>query len=219
MNLLPPTTPQFGLNYATGWIGFLQHTTFVSRGIEWFTRYWRAKSAPAVSHVFVVTGDTQCVEANADGVDVESLDEYFGNPACTVFLRRPRGWTPELGDRIAQAALKYKGIPYDYELIAADALSYSLVGHLVNGVTGDALDNVLTDLADSDHEMICDKLAILALQAQSELHPLGTLTLPARENNPQRLFTDDTLFEPEVTQIKGHPANLPTPQPPETSGK
>ena len=152
--------------------------------------------------MFVVIGDGQCLEANADGVDVEPLREYFQTRGCTAYLRRPKLWTADLGNRIAQEALKYKGLPYDYDLIVADAMSYSLVGRLVNEITRDALDGVLTGLADSDGRMICDKLAVVAMQAQSELHPLGTLKLPARENNPQRLFADDEVFEAEVTMIK-----------------
>ena len=209
MNILPPSIPQFGVNYDTGWIGFLAHDTFVARGIEWFTRHWSGRGAiPAVSHVFVVVGDGQCIEANADGVDVEPLSEYFQTPGCTVYLRRPKLWTAVLGHRIAAEALKYKGLPYDYDLIVADAMSYSLVGRLMNEVTRDALDGVLTSLADSDGKMICDKLAVVAMQAQPELHPLGTLKLPARENNPQRLFADDGIFEADVTMIKGCVTNL-----------
>ncbi len=203
MTLLPPSQPQFQLNYDLGWIGFLAHHTFVARGIGWFTRFWRGQDLPSISHVFVIVGDGQLIEANSDGVDLEPLSEYTQNPGCSVYLRQPRNWTPDLGRRIAAEALKYKGLPYDFDLIAADALSYSLFGHLFNHLTGDALDRVLTSLADSDGKMICDKVAAVAMQAQPELRALGTLKLPARENNPQRLFADDELFTPDVTVIRG----------------
>ncbi len=205
MNTQPPEHPQFGVNYDVGWIGFVSHDSFVARGIRWFTRHWR-RQTPGVSHVFVVIGENQCIEANGDGVEIESLDEYFLASDYTTYLRQPIGWTPALGARIAAEALKYKGLPYDYDLILADAVSYSLLGRLVNGLTRDSLDAVLTSLTDSEGAMICDKLAAVAIQAQPELRP--RLTLPARQNNPQRLFGDDQLFAPDVTVIQGGPANI-----------
>ena len=120
-------------------------------------------------------------------------------------MRRPKGWTPELGKRIACEAFKYAGDSYDYKLIVADAASYSIAGRLLNKITKDALDSVLTDIADSRGAVICDELAALAMQAQPELHQLGTLKDPARENNPQRLFGDDDLFDADVTMIPGTP--------------
>lgn len=203
MNLLPPSKPQFGINYDVGWIGFLSHSSFIARGIGWFTRWWRGANIPSVSHVFVIIAPGQLIEANGSGVEVESLDEYTRKPGCTVYLRKPLGWTPALGQRIASEAMKYKGLKYDYDLIAANAVSYSLFGRLMNGLTRDALDRVITELADSDNAMICDKLAVVAMQPQPELRPLGTLKEPACTNNPQKLFGDDVLFLPDVTVIKG----------------
>lgn len=203
MNLLKPSQAQFGINYNVGWIGFLSHSTFIARGIGWFTRWWRGANVPAVSHVFVITDIGQLIEANGSGVEVGSLDEYTRKPGCTVYLRQPLGWTPALGQRIASEALKYRGLKYDYDLIVADAFNYSLFGRLLNGLTRDAANRVLSDLADSEGAMICDEVAIRAMQAQAELKPLGTLREPPGVNNPQRLFGDDVLFLPDVTVIKG----------------
>jgi hypothetical protein len=195
----------YGADYRIGDIGFVSRDSFLSRGIRWFTRHWRFKN-PAVSHVFVVTGEGRLIEANADGVELEPLSEYLGDPACTVYFRSVAAWTPELGARIAAGAMQYAGLKYDYDLILADAVSYSLLGRLVNGLTRDSLDAVLTDLATSKGAMICDQVAVTALQAVPSLRALGTLRMPAARNNPQRLFGDDELFRPEVAMIRGRTA-------------
>lgn len=205
MKILDPQKPAYGSNYGAGWIGFVAHDSFLARGIKWFTRHWRVQT-PGVSHVFVVIGDNQCIEANGSGVEIGSLDEYFLASQYTCYLRRPAGWTPDLGARIAEAARQFDGRKYDYDLIAVDAVNYSLVGRLLNRLTRGAIYSVMSDIASSDGEMICDQLAALALQAQPELRPL--LNLPAAQNNPQRLFGDDNIFAPEVTMIKGGPVNV-----------
>src|SRR5579863_2701356 len=104
-----PSKPQFGINYDVGWIGFVWHDSFVADGIAWFTRWYR-KGNPIVDHVFVVTGENQIVEANADGVDVDPLIGYTTSPGYSLYLREPRNWTPDLGNRIANKALSFKGV-------------------------------------------------------------------------------------------------------------
>jgi hypothetical protein len=201
--VLPPSSPRWTENYDLGWIGFVHHRSLLADGITWLTRYWRAPRAPSVSHVFIVSGPSMCIEANGDGVDEDSLDQYFRDPKYTVYLRKPRSWTLDLGGLIVTAARKYKGLPYDFKLLTADALSYSLIGHLVNELRHNEMDAYLTKLADNPRQMICDKLAAVAMRKQPELARLGTMRLPARENNPQRLFCDDALFYYNVTTIVG----------------
>lgn len=202
MNLLPTTTARYGANYDLGWIGFVHHHTFISDGIDWFTRWYRKVHDPAVSHVFVVSGDNQCLEANANGVDHDSLDQYFLDPRYTVYLRKPFQWTPDLGLRIVKAASCFVGFPYDFDLIAADAISNSIIGHIANQLSHDELDKWLTKAADSPKEMICDKVAALAMSEQPELAGLGTLAMPAARNNPQMLFEDERIFFNNVTVIR-----------------
>jgi hypothetical protein len=196
-------TLSFDADYDIGSIGFLDHPGFIQRGIEWFTRHWRDKTTPAVDHVYVVIGDGRIVEANGDGVDVEPLNEYLLDPACRLYFRRVRGWTPDLGGRIAAEALKYEGLRYDYGLIVADAIGYSIAGRLIDRITDGAVYATLANLAAGKRRMICDELACVAMQAQPDLHPLGTLKFPAAQNNPQRLFGDEELFEPEVVMVRG----------------
>lgn len=204
MTIITADTPIWGKAYDVGHIGFVQHRdSFISRAIAWFTRWWRKDNTPWVSHVLVVTGYDACIEANADGVDPGNLSSYFTDPSYTVYFRRPIHWTRQLGERIVTEAVKYGGVPYDFKLIVADALAYSIVGHIVDGLTGGELNEHLTKLASSPKRMICDKLAVLALQVQPELKDLGTLKEPARENNPQKLFEDEQLFTDRTYCVVG----------------
>jgi hypothetical protein len=132
MNLIS-IKPQFRSNYDAGYIGF----TFtdecpVSEGIAFFER-WNRLSDIRVSHVFVVTGDVELVEAQMEhGVQKDSIAKYFNDPHTIVFFRKPRGWSPELGQRIASAAASKIGTPYATGLIVADLLADSFLGHWLN---------------------------------------------------------------------------------------
>lgn len=203
MTIIPVDLIIYGQHYAPGWIGFVHHHSLIATAIMWFTKWWRRHGNPSVSHVFVVSGSNSCVEANADGVDETELSAYFTDPKYTVYFRKPIGWSADLGDRIVSEARKYLGAPYDFKLIAADAFSYSLVGRIVNGLTGGELDEHLTKMAASPKKMICDKLAVLAMQAQPELRDVGTIRQPARENNPQKLFEDERLFADRTYAVVG----------------
>lgn len=204
MTIITVDPPIWGQHYGPGWIGFVQHRdSFISRAIAWFTRWWRKDETPWVSHVLVVTGHDACIEANSDGVDPGPLSTYFTDSSYTIYFRKPIGWTPELGERIVTEAAKYGGVPYDFKLIVADALAYTIVGHIVDGLTGGELNEHITKLASSPKRMICDKLAVLAMQAQPELKELGTLKQPARENNPQKLFEDEQVFADRTYCVVG----------------
>ena len=67
--------PAYGDNYKAGFVGFT-HTgsTLLSKGIAHFTR-WSRLSDIHVSHVLIVTGENECVEAvGGRGVVKSSLD-------------------------------------------------------------------------------------------------------------------------------------------------
>ena len=203
MILIPAKAPKWTQNYHFGWIGFVHHHSRLAEAIAWMTRWWRGPKQPFVSHVFIVSSQNTCLEAINAGVKETNLAQYFNHPRCTVYLRQPRGWTFQQGAAIVKEAAKYRDYDYDFALLGADAISYSIIGKILNDLCGDALDNLLTRIADDPRKMICDKLAVLAMQSRPELRSIGTLALPARENNPQRLFADDAIFEPHVTELKG----------------
>ncbi|PWU18925.1 MAG: hypothetical protein C5B50_07865 [Verrucomicrobia bacterium] len=88
---LQSTTPLYGANYSRGYIGFVAEDTsdFVSQGIAYLTRR-EDRSGIAVTHVLVVTGENECVEALAHGVVRSPLAPYFDSPR-PIFLKAPVG--------------------------------------------------------------------------------------------------------------------------------
>ncbi len=83
-------TPKFVENYDVGYIGFTYTAgSLISEGVAWFER-WARMSDIKVSHVFVVTGDDQLVEAHIEhGVVAASIGKYFDDPKTQVFFRQP----------------------------------------------------------------------------------------------------------------------------------
>jgi hypothetical protein len=203
MKIVEVQSLTWGRDYGPGWVGFVGHHSLLARAINWFTRWWRHDGEPSVSHTFLVTGPDECIEANAGGIERSGLAQYLADPRYRVYFRQPRGWTPEMGARLAAAAEPYIGYDYDFDLLFADALSYSVIGRRVNGLSKNELDEWITHLAESPRETICSGVVSLALQSQPELAGRGSLRLPARENNPQMLFSDEEVFEPQVTMICG----------------
>lgn len=199
-------SPVWGQHYDRGWIGFVHHHSFIAAGIWWFTKWWRKAGVPPVSHVLVVGGPDSCIEAQPPTVQENPLSNYFKDKRYTVYFRKPVGWTFDLGNRIAAEARKYVGTDYGENLLVADAASYSIVGRILNGATADQLDSLLTKIGDSPKTVICDKLAVLAMQVQAELQGKGTLIEPARKNNPQKLFGDEQLFYERVYAVTGKAA-------------
>jgi hypothetical protein len=204
MNLLPPITPdKLDWPKLTGYIGFVHHHSFIADGIAWFTRWYRHDHEPSVSHVLGISGPNLCIEANADGVDEDSMDPYLQDPKCTVYLRKPLQWTPEIGARIVAKGREYVGCKYDDVLIVADALNNTLLGHALNGLTHDQIAKWLVKMMDDPKRMICSEVWDLAMAAQPEYAGLGTLKEPAAMNNPQSLFSDEEIFARDVITVKG----------------
>lgn len=191
------------MNYDVGWIGFVHHNdSFISGGIEWFTRWYRYGN-PSVTHVFGVSGENTCIEANADGVDEDVLDQYFNDPQYTVYFRKPAGLTPEIAASLIAKARTYVGCKYDDALIAAEALNNTLLGHIINGLTHDEVAEWMARFLGDPEKEICDEVWHLALAAQPEYAGRGTLAQPAAMNNPQELFGDEMVFAQRVTVIPG----------------
>ncbi|MEI6209759.1 MAG: hypothetical protein WCP20_23485 [Desulfuromonadales bacterium] len=140
--------PEFNKNYTIGSIGFSYNVTSpVSKGIAWFTR-WDRMSDIKVSHALVVTGANECVEASAskNRVGCASLDEYFNDEHCLIFFRKPVHLTSEIAQKIVQTAKEQVGKRYDYSLIAAQAVTGSFIGHLINDIfKGDSVKSSMKD--------------------------------------------------------------------------
>ena len=191
-------TPEFHKTHDVGYIGFTYfNESFVSKGIAYFTR-WSKLSEITVSHALVVTGENECIEARADDnlVTKSALTRYFDEPKCSIFFRKPRSWTEDIGRRIAQTALAQEGAGYDYGLIVSDLVKGSFLGHLIAGCFKGQKEDVLTKLLNNDRRWICSELAAYALDEQPEYHDKGILNKEADTITPQELFEDGTVFEP-----------------------
>lgn len=198
--------PQYGVNYARGYIGFtMTHGNFISDGIAYFER-WVRMGDIAVSHVFIVAGDNELVEAHIEhGVQRDCISKYFDDPNVLVFFRKPRGLTPAMADIIADAAASKLGCPYATPLILAEALANTVVGHEVNKLLDDKPNEAVSDLA-SDIEpkaFICSGLGAYALRQGFAPNRPGVLAKPINTINPQMLFEDTEIFEDWVNQ-SGH---------------
>ena len=186
----------YGRNYRPGYIGFtFREDQFLSDGIAWFTR-WERYSDIRVSHVFVVAGADECIEAHKhSGVCAAGLGDRFEDPQCKVFFRKPRGWTMDIGWRIVECAARQLGMKYDTSLIGAHAIAGSFLGRALRAVFGDKPEDLLTAIFDSEEQWICSELGAYCLDEQPEYHDRGILARPNRTINPQELFEDREIFE------------------------
>ncbi len=199
--LLQPIIPKFGVNYATGHIGFTYTGGFVASSVAYFER-WNRSNGLKVTHVFVVSGENECVEAHIDeGVARVPLTKYFADPVCQVFFRQPRGWSPELGRRIAETAASKVGSHYNTSLILAEAAADTFMGHWLNRLLGSWPNRIMSRACDRSGHWICSQLVAYALAQQLELQGRGVLRFPFDLIDPQELFEDEEIFEPWPTQL------------------
>jgi len=191
-------SPEFHTTHDIGYIGFTYFDeSFVSRGIAYYTR-WSRLSEITVSHALIVTGENECIEALAEKnrVTKSPLEKYFRNPKCAIFFRKPFQWSEEIGNRISTTALTQNGTKYDYNLIAADMVRGSFIGHLISGCFKGRKSDILTKLLNDDKRWICSELAAYALDEQPEYKDRGILNKEAATITPQELFEDATVFTP-----------------------
>jgi hypothetical protein len=196
------TAPAFGENYGTGWIGFTdRHDNPISDGIAYFERWEIDPDGIHVEHVFIVTGETTCVEALARGVQKSSLSDYFTDPNCRTYFRRPAAWTPAMGQAITDTAISHIGDKYGYGIIVADLLANTFIGHQLNRLTNNAPNRIISKLLDRPREEVCSELVALCMQSVAVLANRGCLDLPARLITPQDLFVDSAVFDPGFWRV------------------
>lgn len=187
--------PVFGDNYKPGYIGFT-HTgsSLLSTGIAYFTR-WSRLSDIHVSHILVVTGNNECVEAlGGKGVVKSPLNKYFDDPKTQIFFRRPRKCTASVGQRIAETALAQVGTKYDNLLVAAQMLEGSFLRRWMMSHFQDTPDHFVGRLLNRDSRWICSELAAYCLDCQPEYADKGVLAKPNYAIDPQELFEDQEIF-------------------------
>jgi len=187
--------PTYGDNYKAGYIGFTHSgSNLVARGITWFTR-WSRLSDLHVSHVLVVTGENECVEAVMDkGVVKSPLDKYFNDPRTQIFFRKPRKCSATVGTRIAETALAQVGTRYDHLLLAAQMLEGSFLRRWIHSAFRESPDRFVGRLLNRDERWICSELAAYCLDCQPEYADKGVLAQPHYAIDPQELFEDQEIF-------------------------
>lgn len=184
-----------------GWIGFTTDESFLGRAIRWFERR-EVRGGVKVSHAFVCMGDGDIIEAQASGVVWARLEKYF-KPGKTLVFRSPYGYTPQIGASIAEAARFRLGMKYDYGLIVGDALADSYTGFLLNKVFRDWPRRAVNRLLGSERKLICSELAAVCLSSLSEYRGCGVLAQPLDTIDPQALFEDDQIFQPQLFTVNG----------------
>lgn len=191
--------PIFGLDYDIGWSGFTFAGGAISDGISYGERWERSGSKfPPVSHAFLCTGVNSGIEAHLEtGVARFDLRKYSHDPNCKLYFRKPRLWTPDLAARIVTTASQDPplGCAYDTNLIAADALSDTILGHYLNDLTHGWIRTKLCKWLGNPKKFICSETVAFVYQKQRELAGLGCLRQAADTIDPQQLFEDDNIYE------------------------
>lgn len=202
-------SPQFGVNYRVGDIGFtFTDNSFVSMGIAWFTK-WDQGTNPdvpniPVSHVFVVSGENECIEATLPKVKRTPLDYYFEKNHTHVFFRRPVGLTDEIGDRIVAAAATKVGLRYGTVQLVGHAIAGSIPGKVLGFLSFGLFTKIAKSAFEKKSQFICSELGAYALDEQPEYHDKGVLSEPTHSINPVRLFNTTEVFKPWTTRVDGH---------------
>jgi hypothetical protein len=187
--------PAYGDNYKSGYIGFT-HTgsTLLSTGIAHFSR-WSRLSDIHVSHVLVVTGANECVEATGGkGVVKSTLDRYFNDPKTQIFFRKPRKCTQALGQRIAETALSQAGTKYETLIKVAQMLDGSFLRRWMMSHFRESPDHFVGHLLNRDNRWIAAELAAFCLDCQPEYADRGVLAKHRHAISPQELFEDGEIF-------------------------
>ena len=191
-------TLTFGNDYDLGWVGFVHSTgQLLSEGIAYLTRRDK-KGGVTVTHTFLVTGTNECVEANLPvGVVTSDLaEEYLGREDRLVLFRKPRGLTPAAARRLVARAKAEVGAKFDYGAFAAEGLTDSFLGHLVDSLLGGKPKKLLAGLLHRKGRFVCSELVAYCLRKEPRYRNKGVLARPPGILTPQELFEDGELFEP-----------------------
>ncbi len=188
--------PTFGWNYAPGYSAFtVRQKDFVAAGIQWFERWDALPDVPSPSHTFLLTGRDETIEAFGNGVHYGSLRAYLQDPNVALLVRRPKGWSPMMGEFLIGQAQVHLGEHYGYGLIAAHAVVNTYVGHLLTKLTGGWFERVVTRALDARQQEVCSELMARVLGAWPGFTGLEVVQHPATVK-PVELFRDRELYEP-----------------------
>ena len=196
---LADETPQYGINYNKGYIGFCyDEYSFISKVIAKVTNYC-CDTGIKVSHALIVVDDNTCIEADVGQkkVIISSLSKYFDNPEKIISFRKPRDISDNIADKIVQAAVLKVGCPYEFKQIVGH-LGKSLPGiNQFNKLTHNFIVDIISKIKDNPDEFICSELAAYCLKYPQDwkYHNKGILSRITNRINPQELFEDNVIFK------------------------
>lgn len=190
--------PVYGQNYKPGYIGFTnKDSSVVSIGIAYFSG-WNLMSDIHATHTLIVLDKDTCIEANLEtnSVNKSSLQNYFANPECQIFFRKPVDFTEKIGDAIAKTALAEVGKQYDFGAILTQALSGSLAGRILDRVFRGKFEDKIAEVLNDSEKWVCSELVAYVLDEQPIYRNKGILDRPNSAISPQELFEDNQIFKP-----------------------
>ena len=194
--------PQFGVNYDVGYDGFTARPKdFIAAGIKWFTRWDAIPGVPPVSHALKIVGEDLTIEAFGDGVHYGKLSDYLNDPNVCLIVRKPKGWTPEMGARLKSEAEKHLGEKYNYPLIVALAICNTYLGKWIDNKLKGKLSEWLQGLADRKRYDICSVCVAKMNNEMPELQGKGVLAQPLYDITPIMLCGDQEIYEPGAVEL------------------
>lgn len=186
--------PNWGQNCGMGWVFWtVTKHNFISAAINWFEKWDNIDRVP-VTHMGIISGQDETLEAFSDGVHKGTLSRYLGDEDVALITRPLDGWTPEVGARIVAEASKYLGQKYGYTLIVAMAVANSILGKGLDWITRGWFGRTIERWADSKKQMICSELVATALSAMPEYSGKGFLQLKPYQVTPMIAFNDHYVF-------------------------
>ena len=203
-------SPHYPGNYAPGYAAWtVTHGNFISQGIRWFTRWDALLKLPIPSHAFIITGQDSTVEAFPDGVHPGTLSAYLNDPEVALLVRKPFGWTPEMGAAIVAAANQRIGEHYGYSLIVGMAIANSFLGRGLDWITRGHFGNWVEGVFENSHQEICSEMQGDALRSIPSLATRGCLQTPSYTLAPVDTFVDQFVFEPDCIELVPAGSSIP----------
>ena len=193
--------PLFGINYNIGDIGFIfVDNEITSIGIAWFTDWEKGKNPDVpqipVSHVVIVTGEDECVEALPLKVRKSTLSKYFNNTHAHISFRRPVNLMDDVVKDIVNDAYSTIGGLYNIFLIIGHFLSDNWFGRLLYKWTEGKSKIFFTKLFYIRNTWNCSQLVGYCLNNRPQYKGQGVLVNDLYSLDPQEVFQDRIIFVP-----------------------
>ncbi|QDT38556.1 hypothetical protein [Stratiformator vulcanicus] len=197
MKVFNTEPPEYGKDYGRGWIGFNHAGSWFSSAIAHVQR-WDKKEDIDISHVLIVSGEDECIEAAyPKGVVRTGLTEgYWDKTDRYVVFRQPKDLTEDIADQLIETAERELGNKFDYSSVANMAVQKNFVGWMINKMFFNKPAELADKLNTDDDEWVCSSLAAYCMAQIDQYEDAELLQRPPGVISPQELFEADGLFEP-----------------------